>query len=227
MNVLSAIGLGASLMYFFDPDRGRRRRALLRDQTIGAGHRFEHFLSAACCDLQQRVQGTLWEATSLFTGNRVPDDVLVGRIRSKIGRCVAHAGCIDVKANKGHVILSGPVGAHEVGDLVSCVRGMHGVCGVENRLDVQHESAPREMQTRGWQDNWSPSTQLLVGAAGAMMLLRGMQRSFPIACVMGTVGLGLLGQALTHGNQMPGRATSEACGSHTKTRQATEPSIQT
>src|SRR4051812_35769009 len=35
---LALVGLGAGLMYFLDPDRGRRRRALVRDQFIHALH---------------------------------------------------------------------------------------------------------------------------------------------------------------------------------------------
>ncbi len=33
-NMLAALGVGAALMYFFDPDEGRRRRALLRDKVV-------------------------------------------------------------------------------------------------------------------------------------------------------------------------------------------------
>ena len=32
--VLGAVGLGAALMYFLDPDNGRRRRARLREQVV-------------------------------------------------------------------------------------------------------------------------------------------------------------------------------------------------
>jgi uncharacterized membrane protein len=34
--MLTGLGLGLGLMYFFDPERGRRRRALVRDQTAHA-----------------------------------------------------------------------------------------------------------------------------------------------------------------------------------------------
>lgn len=32
--VLGAMGVGAALMYFLDPDNGRRRRAVLREQVV-------------------------------------------------------------------------------------------------------------------------------------------------------------------------------------------------
>ena len=33
--MLGALGAGAALMYLFDPDRGRTRRALMRDKAVG------------------------------------------------------------------------------------------------------------------------------------------------------------------------------------------------
>jgi hypothetical protein len=34
--LVGGVGLGAGLMYFFDPESGRRRRALVSDQLVGA-----------------------------------------------------------------------------------------------------------------------------------------------------------------------------------------------
>jgi hypothetical protein len=36
LHALGYLGLGAGLMYFLDPDRGRRRRTLVRDQMAHA-----------------------------------------------------------------------------------------------------------------------------------------------------------------------------------------------
>ena len=44
---LRGIGAGAGFMYFFDPDRGKRRRALVRDQMNAVTHSLENFVDAA------------------------------------------------------------------------------------------------------------------------------------------------------------------------------------
>jgi hypothetical protein len=38
---LCGLGMGAGLMFIFDPVRGKRRRALVRDQLVHAGHLFK------------------------------------------------------------------------------------------------------------------------------------------------------------------------------------------
>ena len=42
---LIGLGAGAVLMFFMDPQRGRRRRALVRDQVVHAVRRMEKALA--------------------------------------------------------------------------------------------------------------------------------------------------------------------------------------
>lgn len=37
--LIGGAGLGAALMYIFDPDRGKRRRAVIRDKVEAAGNK--------------------------------------------------------------------------------------------------------------------------------------------------------------------------------------------
>src|SRR5437899_9695413 len=74
---ISGLGFGAGLMYLLDPDRGRRRRTLLRDRAVRAVNRVGHFLDATRRDVSHRAQGLAAEACSLFTGEDVPDEVLM------------------------------------------------------------------------------------------------------------------------------------------------------
>jgi hypothetical protein len=48
---------GAGLMYFADPDRGRRRRAAVRDRVAAGWHDFTNELDKAERDLSNRSHG--------------------------------------------------------------------------------------------------------------------------------------------------------------------------
>jgi ribosomal protein S17E len=61
MTALIAFGLGAVVMYFFDPVSGRRRRALLRDQVDHARHVIADTAQATAKDLRNRAQGMIAE----------------------------------------------------------------------------------------------------------------------------------------------------------------------
>ena len=62
----AGLGLGAGLMYFFDPDRGRRRRASLRDTVTHAAHVTRQALGKTSRDLSHRVNGLTSEISSTF-----------------------------------------------------------------------------------------------------------------------------------------------------------------
>jgi uncharacterized membrane protein len=47
----------AAAVYFFDPDAGRRRRSLVRDQAVSVGRRSREFAGEVGRDAQQRVSG--------------------------------------------------------------------------------------------------------------------------------------------------------------------------
>ena len=44
-DILAGLLLGAGAMYLLDPDRGTRRRALMRDRAIHLGHTLERLVS--------------------------------------------------------------------------------------------------------------------------------------------------------------------------------------
>ena len=140
MWILGVLGLGAGLMYLFDPDRGKERRAMLLDNCVHTMHQAGVAVSStvgACRDLSSRSYGLLAEAKHWFVRGKVDDDTLVARVRSQIGHAISQPGLIEISANDGDVILSGSIPANELNDLLACVSGAPGVKEVESRLKVQ------------------------------------------------------------------------------------------
>ena len=62
--LIAGASLGAALMYALDPERGRRRRALARDQIGRAARRSGRRVGALSRDLRNRSQGLVARALS-------------------------------------------------------------------------------------------------------------------------------------------------------------------
>lgn len=202
------VAAGAGLMYLLDPERGRRRRARMRDQAISAWSNLDDAMGTTARDLQHRAQGLVAEARSTFERDDAPDQVLEARVRSEIGRVVSHPRAIDVRADQGRVTLSGPVLARDVDNLLACVRKVHGVKEVENRLDVhqraddvpglQGQARPPAPQFELMQTNWSPAARLLTGIAGGGLAFLSFGAPLPVNIALGAAGVTLLARALTN-----------------------------
>ncbi len=64
--ILVGVGAGLGLMYLLDPDRGARRRALIRDKAVGLKNDITQMAEAKATDMRNRAQGLLHEAKSSF-----------------------------------------------------------------------------------------------------------------------------------------------------------------
>ena len=206
-NLLVGAGIGAAFAYFFDPQQGRRRRSLMRDQFARAMSKSNRAVDVGWRDLRHRVQGSLaeWEA-SLKEGD-VPDEVLVDRVRSRMGRYVSHPSSIGVAATGGRVILHGVVLQEEVPELLAAVRSVRGVRDVEDQLDVHASPDVSELQGNGrrpgepptWmREKWPPATRLLAAMTGSALMGNCLTRHNPAAILGGSAGFGLFLRALTN-----------------------------
>ena len=137
--LLGGAALGAGVMYMFDPDRGNRRRALCRDQLVGAGNRTGMYAGKLSRDLRNRAQGLVAETRARLSREEVSDEVLVSRVKAELGRHAVHHRALDITASGGRVRLRGPALAGEVAELLRAVKSVRGVKGVDEELDV-HES---------------------------------------------------------------------------------------
>jgi osmotically-inducible protein OsmY len=176
--MLTGLGLGIGLMHFLDPDQGRRRGALVRDQMAHASRLVGDATSATGRDIAHRISGTAAEFQGALGDTPISDHVLVERVRARLGRAVSHPHAVDVLVAGGVVTLRGPILQHEVNGLLKTVNRVAGVRRVVNELDSHEEpgnipalqgaGAP-ERQRSFLQRNWSPTARV-IAASGALAL---------------------------------------------------------
>ena len=129
---LLGLAVGAALMYLLDPDRGRRRRALLRDQFVHGAHEAEDLRDTAASSarhLRNRARGVVAETRSRMQDARVEDSVLEGRLRAELGRLIQPVGDIRAEVLDGAVRLTGTI---DPGDEERLIRGLERVPGVQS-----------------------------------------------------------------------------------------------
>lgn len=186
--LLMGAALGAGLTYVFDPQSGRRRRAMVGDKLVRAGHVTRDAVDTTSRDLVNRGRGLAAATRARLSSAPMSDEVLRERVRARLGRTCSHPHAIDVLVNDGHVTLRGPVLADEVSGILAMVDSVPGVRSWASELD-QRESAENVPALQGegrriagrdaLPRNWSPATRAVVttlGVAAAGMLYRGYAR---------------------------------------------------
>lgn len=217
----TGLGLGTAAMFLLDPDRGKRRRALVRDKFALATRKTGDCIEVTTHDVRNRTRGLVAAIQSRLTKEQPDDAVLVDRVRSKIGRIVSHPTAIQVTAENGDVTLGGPILASEASHLLSCVKWVPGVKDVNNNLEV-HEEAGNHPALQGGrerpgssfeflQEHWSPTARLLAGAAGASLAVYGGTRRSALGAGLGAAGLLLMTRGITNADftHLAGQATKQ------------------
>src|SRR5688572_21617144 len=146
--VLIGAALGGAAMYYFDPERGRRRRALVHDKFTRAQHDAQEFWDEGKRDLVNRATAAKGRAQSFLMPRKTTDDVLAERVRAKMGRYVGHPGAIEVAASGGIVTLSGSILAHEHDELIEAVSKVHGARDIVDQLKI-YERAQGVLELEG------------------------------------------------------------------------------
>ena len=205
VGVLAGIVVGAGLIYFGDPYRGRRRRAHARDKAVHLANTAEKAIDRSFRDLTNRAHGMFAEALDALIPTPLPDEVLLERVRTRLGRLVSHPGAIEVRVAGGHVILRGDILASEAPRLLAALRIMSGVREVIEEMNV-HETAGTCPALQGKRvirsdegcpltGPWTPATRAVVGAAGIGTLLGAAYQFSKKRGVRGTL-MGIAGGAM-------------------------------
>jgi uncharacterized membrane protein len=205
--ILAAAAVTALATYFLDPQQGRRRRAVVRDRIAATVVRAGSAARIVAVDFRNRVQGIVGTARRRLRDGGADDDVLVERVRAKLGRVVSHPGAVTVESSQGNVVVSGPILAQERGPLLRALHSVRGVHNVLDRLDpftdAAHISAlqggsPRAERIDLAQETWAPSTRVLVGAGGVALAAYGVTRRAPLGPLAMIAGVALLARAATN-----------------------------
>jgi hypothetical protein len=151
--MLTGLGLGLGLMYFMDPERGRRRRALVRDRITHATRACSQTMGSMCRDLTHRSSGLVARARGVLRRGPVDDEVLAERVRARLGRLVSHPHAISVNANDGSVHLRGAILESELPRTVRGIAHVPGVRDVISALDIHQSigSIPALQGSAFWQ----------------------------------------------------------------------------
>jgi uncharacterized membrane protein len=131
-------------------------------------------------DAQNRAQGVTMRARRVFS-EPAGDEVVLGRIRARLGRVVshAHAHAIDIDVKDGCAVLRGPVLASEVNEILACVRGTVGIREVVDRLErhltpVGVEALKHGTRRERQRMMWPPAAQVGAISAGALLIGYGL-----------------------------------------------------
>ena len=205
--VLIGLAIGAGLMYVLDPERGRRRRVLIRDRITHARNIGAYAIGATGRDLAHRATGATARLRGTLGRGPIEDRILVERVRAQLGRWVSQPRAIDVESRNGIVTLGGPILKDEAPRLLSAVGGVRGVRDVVSALDERAEAGNIPSLQGGStsvarsavrQREWSPTARLLAGTTATALTGYGAFRRDVPGTILAAAGLGLLARSATH-----------------------------
>lgn len=141
---------GAAFAYLFDPDRGKGRRAKLRDMTMGRARGTVRRAERAGRRVTSDAYGIRQRLTHRTPEEPFPDDAtLAQKVRSEILGWGSEfdTASILVNAEEGIVVLRGQVDRpDQIEKLERQVRRLPGVVDVHNLLHLKGAPAPNKQE---------------------------------------------------------------------------------
>jgi hypothetical protein len=186
-------------MYFFDPDIGRRRRALARDQLVHLSRVVRDELETEVRDAAHRLRGMVAATRRLAGGANgdVSDETIAQTIRARLAR-LERPDAIVVEVEEGCVRLRGPVLTRDAERARRAVRRVRGARSLVDELEVHDApdvpalSSPPRPHGFAQMD---PAARLGVGLVGAAAVLP-LFRHVSVSTAVRLLALGALGSAV-------------------------------
>jgi hyperosmotically inducible periplasmic protein len=145
-SVTAALGAGMAAMYFFDPDRGRSRRAQTVDRIGSTLRRGGRRAGQAARRASAEAYGLSQQVRHMGPDAGVPenDAVLSHKVETVLFRDPGiDKGRININAEDGVVVLRGTAESPErIRDIEDRVRAIDGVKDVRSRLHLPETPAP-------------------------------------------------------------------------------------
>src|SRR5262245_46001621 len=138
--LLAGTGLGALLMFIADPNRGARRRAMVRAKAVRGARVSGRVVAATATDLANRTRGVAANVWGTIRPEPVDDARLVERVRAALGHVCSHPRAIGVEAVDGGITLRGDVLASEAEGVLAAVGSVRGVYEIVDSLE-KHATA--------------------------------------------------------------------------------------
>jgi len=194
---LGSFAAGAALMYFTDPSKGKRRRAIVRDRVSAGFRGAARELDKAKRDLYNRSEGVAATVRSWQSRSEADGPVIEERVRSAMGRVIRHPHGIQVHVEQaGRVTLEGSVEEQYLDELLNRVRSVAGVREVVNRLRLRGRQ--RGANGARSRESWAPAIRAGAAALGATALV-GSRYGGGLPRFVGTMaGSALLARAVTN-----------------------------
>ncbi len=202
------IALGAGLMYLLDPRQGGARRALIRDKSLRALHDVEGAAELGSRDMAHRVHGAVVNLRKIGRRDHVDDEVLVSRVRARLGHVCSHPHAVQVNAKgKGAIELKGPILTSQARGVVSAIAHVRGVRIIDDDLDrydragdvpgLQGEPVKHAALT-----TWStPAARFVLGLGAAALGIAALVQGNPLGIVAGGAAMLRLARSRTRGGQ--------------------------
>lgn len=132
LRLITSIGLGAALMYLFDPERGKARRAQIGDRVKATASDAEQSAEKLAKNVRNRAAGM--KAKLSKTEEAADDEILIARIKSQLGHAIDRADRVQVEATLGYVTLRGELSEAEIEKAIESAKSVDGVIEVDNQL---------------------------------------------------------------------------------------------